>query len=1020
MASCQLNPPVVRVADDDEDADDDLDLRLELDDDDDFAIVKGDYASVIFQNLAEKYPEDAHIECKYTLTRTYEPSGRDWIGLYKVGWSSPRDYKTYEWVTIPENYKKHENNVAKVLFLAHTLPEDDGEFYQFCYVGGGQVRGASVPFQFKSPRGEDFVEVEGDEDLMIVRTKTAVLQDNLDAAVKKERSLTVEMKKLETDKFTLDAKIKELDSYLEEKNEQVNDAEKLLEAREKELEEVAVLLHRTKGAEAELAVKVCDLEKAVLSKQEKIDSMKDAAVDREMEGVQAKQEMATLQRQKEEAEEQLTAAKTLLKEQREELDQARGTAQGLQKEKELYKTHFNSTEETLRTAHDEHQALKHLILVKESEIKTLHDQVAEQTNGNSEQIEALKDAVDKEKQQSDKLVKKIAATQECVLHLQDKLANAKDRANAAEECKLMLDEQMKAYIAAYDGSARDLVDARGQIHDLKDQIKKKDKLLSENAEANARLQSSLSEKLMEKEGTEAKIAALEIDRTQLLEEKTKVEAELEKVKSRESCETSLEVDGATGEVSSFASAVPPVDDSSSGDAALHALKMVISHLEKRLEKRDKQMKKLTKTCVDLEHAASDKTRVETELKKQVDDLKRRLAMGAEEYKKKWLECKKLQKKMEKIKKDRCVSDTDADSSVEVELSSTHGKAFGQDVEDMKTRMEKIKEKKNKFKKLYESECAKNASLRLEIETLRSLVEKQDAAGKATSSEECESVEDVIMKQPASTSKIASEVSAHPEKLRHSDAPSSPCLKPLPPPMIPVVLPSAKISAVRSFYDLPPSPRELEVTLLLAEAKQGSSSRGSADGETGIPEENLANDNNNDDKEEFFLAPEPAQRSPTPPPHGPIVLPRTLPRPISTPSPPPRPISTPSTPPSSITTPKGLPIQVSDVRIGERVVTANRPPPLPPKRVLSMPQEHEEARTLCEECSFAFPRDASDEFIANHIQEHAGRLCPVCSKTFASAGQKEQKAFEDHVQSHFQDIDEDEDETPEPVSGFEFV
>ena len=42
-------------------------------------------------------------------------------------------------------------------------------------------------------------------------------------------------------------------------------------------------------------------------------------------------------------------------------------------------------------------------------------------------------------------------------------------------------------------------------------------MLSENAEANARLQSSLSEKLMEKEGTEAKIAALEIDRTQLLE-----------------------------------------------------------------------------------------------------------------------------------------------------------------------------------------------------------------------------------------------------------------------------------------------------------------------------------------------------------------------------------------------------------------------------------------------------------------------------------------------------------------------
>merc|ERR1711962_1935706 len=166
-----------------------------------------------------------------------------------------------------------------------------------------------------------------------------------------------------------------------------------------------------------------------------------------------KQEISALQRHREEADEELAGAKAALRQLREELDQARGTAQGLQKEKELYKTHFNSTEENLRSAHGEHQALKHLILGKESEIKTLREQMDEM-NGT---IDSLKDAVDKEKQSSDKLVKKISATQECVLHLQDKLANAKDRADAAEQCKLMLDEQMKAYIAAYEGSARDLV-----------------------------------------------------------------------------------------------------------------------------------------------------------------------------------------------------------------------------------------------------------------------------------------------------------------------------------------------------------------------------------------------------------------------------------------------------------------------------------------------------------------------------------------------------------------------------------
>merc|ERR1712228_135672 len=115
----------------------------------------------------------------------------------------------------------------------------------------------------KSPRGEDFVEIEGDEDLMIVRTKTAVLQENLDAATKREKQLTGEKRKLESEKQILESKIKELDSYLEEKNEQVNDAEKLLEAREKELEEVAALLHRTKEAQAEQFIKVSDLEKTV-------------------------------------------------------------------------------------------------------------------------------------------------------------------------------------------------------------------------------------------------------------------------------------------------------------------------------------------------------------------------------------------------------------------------------------------------------------------------------------------------------------------------------------------------------------------------------------------------------------------------------------------------------------------------------------------------------------------------------------------------------------------------------------
>ena len=82
---------------------------------------------------------------------------------------------------------------------------------------------------------------------------------------------------------------------------------------------------------------MADLEKAVLSKQEKIESMKDAAVKREVEAMKGEEELASLQRQKDEVVQELLTNKRSLKELREELDQARGLAQGLQKEKELYK-----------------------------------------------------------------------------------------------------------------------------------------------------------------------------------------------------------------------------------------------------------------------------------------------------------------------------------------------------------------------------------------------------------------------------------------------------------------------------------------------------------------------------------------------------------------------------------------------------------------------------------------------------------------------------------------------------------
>ena len=80
---------------------------------------------------------------------------------------------------------------------ASSLPKDDGEFYQFCYVtSSGQVRGASTPFQFKQPGADDFVEIIDDEDndLLVVKSKTLALEDDLmKALIEKENILKVDI-----------------------------------------------------------------------------------------------------------------------------------------------------------------------------------------------------------------------------------------------------------------------------------------------------------------------------------------------------------------------------------------------------------------------------------------------------------------------------------------------------------------------------------------------------------------------------------------------------------------------------------------------------------------------------------------------------------------------------------------------------------------------------------------------------------------------------------------------------------
>lgn len=75
-------------------------------------------------------------------------------------------------------------SAALTVFSPHPgyyVPNDDGEFYQFCYVTHkGEIRGASTPFQFRanSPSADELLTVEDEcnSDILVVTTKAGFFE----------------------------------------------------------------------------------------------------------------------------------------------------------------------------------------------------------------------------------------------------------------------------------------------------------------------------------------------------------------------------------------------------------------------------------------------------------------------------------------------------------------------------------------------------------------------------------------------------------------------------------------------------------------------------------------------------------------------------------------------------------------------------------------------------------------------------------------------------------------------------
>ncbi|XP_065522018.1 tax1-binding protein 1 isoform X1 [Lathamus discolor] len=302
------------------------------------------FAHVIFQNVAKSYLPNTHLECHYTLTQFIHPHQKDWVGIFKVGWNTARDYYTFLWSPMPENYVEGSTVNCVLTFQGYYLPNDDGEFYQFCYVTHkGEIRGASTPFQFRtsSPVEELLtMEDEGNSDMLVVTTKAGLLEFKIEKIIKEKEELLKVTSVLEKETAQLRDQVERLEKELNHEKQRYDQLQTEQKNNSQASEALKTEIDDMKKKHDEAASKVLQLEEDIMTVTQK-------AIAKETELDSMKHKLKKVMLEKEQLECVLKTEKD---------------------EKELYKEDASILKEQLRKAEDHIQASKQEAVLMSKEL----------------------------------------------------------------------------------------------------------------------------------------------------------------------------------------------------------------------------------------------------------------------------------------------------------------------------------------------------------------------------------------------------------------------------------------------------------------------------------------------------------------------------------------------------------------------------------------------------------------------------------------------------------------------------
>ncbi|XP_069504340.1 tax1-binding protein 1 [Ambystoma mexicanum] len=400
----------------------------------DGAMQTSNFAHVIFQNVAKSYLPHIQLECHYTLTPYIQPNPKDWVGIFKVGWSTARDYYTFLWSPLPEHYVEESSVNCMLSFQGYYLPNDDGEFYQFCYVTHkGEIRGASTPFQFRtsSPVEELLtMEDEGQSDMLVVTTKTALLEVRMEKTLKEKEELLKLTTVLEKETAQLRQQVERLENELLHEKENSNqlqlDQKGLLQSSEtfkNENEELKQTVGATASKVLQLEEDIMTVTQMAIAKETELDSFKD--------------KLKKLLLEKDQLDCQLKIEKD---------------------EKELYKVHLKNTEIENTKLITEVQTLKTLDANRENMITHYKEEV-----GRLQLCMA-----EKEKLQRDILLN--SSNKEDAAFLKEQLRRAEEQIHASRQETVFLSRELSDAVNVRDKTMADLHNARLENDKVKMQL----------------------------------------------------------------------------------------------------------------------------------------------------------------------------------------------------------------------------------------------------------------------------------------------------------------------------------------------------------------------------------------------------------------------------------------------------------------------------------------------------------------------------------------------------------------------